>query len=615
MVLGAATLLLFALAHAAVVATPSGVGVQATDVRRYTTAAARAARHRDRFYGSHSMLPRHHSEPGNLRDSTECPDALSAEVNRTGRLSVRSTGAVGCGAGCHDDSVGVRLAINMSRACGRNGPITIWFPPGEYWLNSTVYLEQTGLLIEGSSGGSGQGVMPPQTTIAGPADGPAFWINNTEDGLTIRDLAISGVHVGVIIQNSAGVRFTNVHIDASVYSNATTGPGCNVDLGSWNAPLVIENSYWFWAEQCSFVMGWPSASAGKGQRPSVIMRGTCDAAGYSLNPPSVYLVVFKEIVFYGGGVQYQQTCENAGGAIGWFDFFNTVLEASATALLDVQSDPRLHEFYGVEHVNIIDYMDADSVPAVFHPADTHANTTAVVTVNCSQPMCNIDGFTLSGAAALGMGYDQGHIGPAVRIYAGGVRSVTLLDSAGTGSLEVVDASGRPAGSFASKSPGGWLLVAPAANSSGASLLATDVSPNGGLPSTSRGSGHALLVGLPGEQTGRMALDTDGSMRFGPGGTEPFDTHVQRLQATSVTWDPPPLAGGHPDFAKLVVTVPSAAAGDLVTASHDTLGESPVQLSASASTGKAVVFLRALGSGTVDVPSGTLTILLTKVRST
>ena len=35
----------------------------------------------------------------------------------------------------------------------------------------------------------------------------------------------------------------------------------------------------------------------------------------------------------------QQTCENAGGAIGWWDFYDTVLEASATALLDIQSDP------------------------------------------------------------------------------------------------------------------------------------------------------------------------------------------------------------------------------------------------------------------------------------
>ena len=91
---------------------------------------------------------------------------------------------------------------------------------------------------------------------------------------------------------------------------------------------------WIWAERCSFVMGPLPAhhnSDGKGQRasnderhasddsgdlsgtftmlvtwvvvfcsgPSVIMRGTCDADGQTQggNPPSVYLVVFREIVF------------------------------------------------------------------------------------------------------------------------------------------------------------------------------------------------------------------------------------------------------------------------------------------------------------------------------
>ena len=43
------------------------------------------------------------------------------------------------------------------------------------------------MLIEGSSGGSGQGVNPPQTSITGPASGPAFYINGTLSGLTMRN--------------------------------------------------------------------------------------------------------------------------------------------------------------------------------------------------------------------------------------------------------------------------------------------------------------------------------------------------------------------------------------------------------------------------------------------
>ena len=32
-------------------------------------------------------------------------------------------------------------------------------------------------------------------------------------------------------------------------------PGCGVELGSDNAALVIQNSYWIWIEQSSFIIG------------------------------------------------------------------------------------------------------------------------------------------------------------------------------------------------------------------------------------------------------------------------------------------------------------------------------------------------------------------------
>ena len=109
----------------------------------------------------------------------------------------------------------------------------------------------------------------------------------------------------------------SVHVDAS--GPLATGPGCNVELGSWNAPLVIENSYvssdlwllspssklsmcehesaislltlniffllvlqWIWAERCSFVMGPLPAhhnSDGKGQRASNDERHASDDSG------------------------------------------------------------------------------------------------------------------------------------------------------------------------------------------------------------------------------------------------------------------------------------------------------------------------------------------------
>ena len=51
------------------------------------------------------------------------------------------------------------------------------------------------------------------------------------------------------------------------------------------------------------------------------------------------------------------------------------------------------------------------------------------------------------------------------------------------------------------------------------------------------------------------------------------------------------------------------------ASHTALGEADVQLTASASEGKVVVILRALGRHETDAPGGTLKVMLTKVQPT
>ena len=46
-----------------------------------------------------------------------------------------------------------------------------------------------------------------------------------------------------------------------------------------------------------------------------------------------------------------------------------------------------------------------------------------------------------------------------------------------------------------------------------------------------------------------------------------------------------------------------------------MGEADVQLTASASDGKVVVILRALGRHETDVPGGSLKVMLTKVQAT
>ena len=95
-------------------------------------------------------------------------------------------------------------------------------------------------------------------------------------------LAIIGVHTGVYVTDAALVRFTNCAIHAT--TQMPFGPdavdltaegcnGCNVVLGSNNTALVIENSFWVWAEDCSFFF-YPAYSGMPQTTTPVPDRGT-----------------------------------------------------------------------------------------------------------------------------------------------------------------------------------------------------------------------------------------------------------------------------------------------------------------------------------------------------
>ena len=91
-----------------------------------------------------------------------------------------------------------------------------------------------------------------------------------------------------------------------------------------------------------------------------------------------------------------------------------------------------------------------------------------VSVNCTTAaagnnQCGIDGLLLTATAVNEGGTGNG---PAVRVFtegdasrARGVRGVTVLSSQLTGGNDVVDERDRPIGSWASRSAGGWTLVA------------------------------------------------------------------------------------------------------------------------------------------------------------
>ena len=126
---------------------------------------------------------------------------------------------------------------------------------------------------------------------------------------------------------------------------------------------------------------------------------------------------------------------------------------------------------------------------------------------------------MTGAAALGGGYNSGAVGHAARVYAGEIKSATILNPSQTGALDIVDAHGQVTGSFVSKSAGGFVLVSPQPKEpTDGSLRVQNRSatcPPPMCPET-RGSSHALLVGMPGDSAGRFALDGSGEMRWGDG---------------------------------------------------------------------------------------------------
>lgn len=461
-----------------------------------------------------------------------CPPDLYAMANTTGRLSVRALGAVGDKK--HDDQPAIAQTIAMAHACGQ---VEVWFPPGEYFLNRTL-VARGGMSLVGSSGGGGSAIDGARTVnLYGPKDGPLLLVNST-GSVTVHNLVLNGQTLGVHIIDSAGIRFTNVGVYASVNSDGVdTSLGgcsnCNVVLGSNNTAMVVENSFWLWFETTSFEFLYYSSGCSRdnakdesacwGQRPVIVLRGS-NAPGH-FGVKSVYLFVMKDSVISGGGVQYQQTADCGGCAAGFFDFFNVVLESSALPLLDVQSEPDVTEFYGLEHISIIDMMDADPRPA--HFGGGLQNVTSVVHLNCSQPMCALDGLTMVGASPLGGGWNGFHIGHAVRVFAGAVRSITVLNSQHTGGLAVVDAAGVPFGSYVSKSAGGFVFLGEksAGASANAALLPSEVSPHGNMTNL-RGPSHALLFGVSGETQGRLAIETDGSMHFGDGEAD-FDTTIRR----------------------------------------------------------------------------------------
>lgn len=70
------------------------------------------------------------------------------------------------------------------------------------------------------------------------------------------------------------------------------------------------------------------------------------------------MLKFRNVVFTGGAVQYQQAVDGEQWP-GYYEFLWCTSEDSATPLLDIQVAPGVKQFEGLESVTISDFSAAD----------------------------------------------------------------------------------------------------------------------------------------------------------------------------------------------------------------------------------------------------------------
>ena len=212
----------------------------------------------------------------------------------------------------------------------------------------------------------------------------------------------------------------------------------------------------------------------------------------------------------------------------------------------------------------------------------------------------------------------GHPGPAVRIFAGAVDSVTILSPQLTGATDVVDADNVPAGAWVSRSGGGFTIVGSTSKNASCAGNAALTAAGG---ATHRGdlvgvggstAGHALLVGESGELGARLAVETSGALRWGSGKSFSFDTTLERM--ISVVSD---FSGGVTLAPGAMHSTSVAVAGvstlDIAAATLSSLGDRLVRVSARVAKADRVLvmFEAPLHGAEISLPSGQLRVVVTK----
>ena len=125
---------------------------------------------------------------------------------------------------------------------------------------------------------------------------------------------------------------------------------------------------------------------------------------------------------------------------------------------------------------------------------------------------------------------------------------------------------------------------------------------------------ALQFTVAGESSPRKVIHADGSVAFrraGAAADEP-PTTIHRQLSGGATWDPPELAPH--ESATLLVPLPGARPGDVVSCGHSGLSveHARLQLTAIAGEGEAVALLVNMGERPANVGSGELRLVATQL---
>jgi hypothetical protein len=564
-----------------------------------------------------------------------CPPGPWHESGRV-EATHSSCGLVGDGvtAGSGALAACLRLAANCSA--------TLFFPPGRFWLPTTVVLSRSNGSVAHLLG-SGRGASflckcancsgaphPPNYDQCGPSAsgllgprGPVLQIGDPlgkgTDGAKVDGFTIRGVELAVFIVNCAGISIARSEVTAGAY-----------DGGDMDAAMIVTNGFEFYFEEMAFWGGnradyidchgskhSPRNASKCHSSPSVILRGvgapnssSCStkhpcqlfkpfytATAYNSSglqgaegTPYVYMIRFERTLFDFGGVQYQQWTDLNQMAVVWHHYLTCFSESAGTPLVDYISAPWVQDFR-IEGVTIDDYSNWDEF-----------SDDAIVRLNASKTNNLLDGLTITASSG-------GTSHSAVEVVSGRVMGTTLQNGHWYGTDDVRTSDGKISGTFVGRSSGGTVHVGDLP-----SLLGERKDNSSTL---SGESGHTFLMGVGGEANARYAMDADGVELHGPGGDAGFDTIVQPPRVAAEEWDPPAIA--MMGMASRVLVVPGARAGAIVTVSHEGTAARDVEgaamlLWSAQCSGEDEVTVVVLNPSPleVDLPLGTLRLMVTHV---